>query len=204
MKKSYVNIAIVIVFISLLISLYIQNNINSRLKENNLLLVNNNKTLFQESLQIKDQANLYKLTIDQLQFMNDSINTKISNVIKENKIKSKQINQLQYQLTQVSKTDTIEIKDTIFVEDFALDTTITNTGYKLNLKLQYPNKIIVNPVFTNEQVIIFSNKKETVNTPNKFFLFRWFQKKHTVVEIKIINSNPYMDIKEKRFIEIIK
>ena len=204
MKKSYVNIAIVIVFISLLISLYIQNNINSRLKENNLLLVNNNKTLFQESLQIKDYANLYKLTIDQLQFMNDSINNKINNVIKENKIKSKQINQLQYQLTQVSKTDTIEIKDTIFVEDFVLDTTITNTGYTLNLKLQYPNKIIVNPTFTNEQITIFSNKRETINPPNKFFLFRLFQKKHTIVEVKIINSNPYIDVKEKRFIEVIK
>ena len=202
--KKYINITVATILISLLLISYFQYKHIIKLRESNSIFSNNNKALFQESLQIKDQANLYKITIDQLEDMNDSINTKISNVIKENKIKSKYINQLQYINSQISKIDTVELKDTIFVEDFVLDTTITNTGYKLNLKLQYPNKIIVNPVFTNEQVIIFSNKKETVNTPNKFFLFRWFQKKHTIVEVKIINSNPYVDIKEKRFIEIIK
>lgn len=202
--KKYINITVATILISLLLISYFQYKHIIKLRESNSIFSNNNKALFQESLQIKDQANLYKITIDQLEYMNDSINTKISNVIKENKIKSKYINQLQYINSQISKIDTVELKDTIFVEDFVLDTTITNTGYKLNLKLQYPNKIIVNPVFTNEQVIIFSNKKETVNTPNKFFLFRWFQKKHTIVEVKIINSNPYVDIKEKRFIEIIK
>ena len=202
--KKYINITVATILISLLLISYFQYKNIIKLRESNSIFSNNNKALFQESLQIKDQANLYKITIDQLEDMNDSINTKISNVIKENKIKSKYINQLQYINSQISKIDTVELKDTIFVEDFVLDTTITNTGYKLNLKLQYPNKIIVNPVFTNEQVIIFSNKKETVNPPNKFFLFRWFQKKHTIVEIKIINSNPYVDIKEKRFIEIIK
>ena len=81
---------------------------------------------------------------------------------------------------------------------------LVNPGYTLNLKLEYPNKITTTPTFINEQYILFSYKKETVNPPKKFFLLRWFQKKHTVVIVNIINTNKYSNIESRRFVEIIK
>lgn len=48
------------------------------------------------------------------------------------------------------------------------------------------------------------SKKETIDPPKKFFLCRWFQKKQTILEVKIVEKSPYIEQKESRFIEIIK
>ena len=49
-----------------------------------------------------------------------------------------------------------------------------------------------------------NKKKETINPPKKFFLFRWFQRKHTILEVNMVEKNPYIENKNNRFIEIIK
>ena len=85
-----------------------------------------------------------------------------------------------------------------------MDTTIKDEWYQLNLGLRYPNTIITNPSFISEKYIVLNYKKETINPPKKCAIARWFQKKHKVVEVNIIEKNPYIENKQQKFIEIIK
>ena len=182
----------------------IQNNTIKKLEQSTTTAITNNKALFNENNALKDGIIMFKFTIDQLEYFNDSINHKLDSVTKDNKIKDKNLKQLQYQKTSTSKTDTVIVKDTIFRKDLKIDTTLIHPGYTLKLKLEYPNKIITTPTFINEQYTIIHLEKQTINPPKKLFLLRWFQKKHTVVTVDVYNTNEYVDIKEKRFIEIIK
>lgn len=45
------------------------------------------------------------------------------------------------------------------------------------------------PFLTNTQKLAIADKRETINPPKKFFLWRWFQKRHIVVKIVVRNSN---------------
>lgn len=202
--KQYKNIAILLLFGILVFVIFTQNNNIKSLQNDLSISTINNKAMFTENSSLKQKASQLQLTTEQFKYFNDSINKKLDSVIKDNKIKLKTIKQLQYINSTTSKTDTIIFRDTLFRKDLKIDTLLVHPGYTLNLKLEYPNKIVTTPSFTNEQYIIFSNKRETINPPKKFFLARWFQKKHTVVTIDVINTNKYSDVKEKRFIEIIK
>lgn len=199
--KNIISITLLGVVIGILIY---QNNQIKGYKEQISISTNNTKVLFIENKNLKNKTQQLQLTAQQFKYFNDSINKKLDSVIKDNKIKLKTIKQLQYINSTTSKTDTIIFRDTLFRKDLKIDTLLVHPGYTLNLKLEYPNKIVTTPQFTNEQYIIFSDKRETINPPKKFFLARWFQKKHTIVTIDVINTNKYSDVKEKRFIEIIK
>jgi hypothetical protein len=85
-----------------------------------------------------------------------------------------------------------------------MDTLIGDEWYTLRLGLKYPSMIAVKPEFKSKKHIVVSSKKETVNPPKKFFLFRWFQKKMTVVHIDVVERNPYVSDETTRYVEIIK
>jgi hypothetical protein len=76
--------------------------------------------------------------------------------------------------------------------------------YQLSLGLEYPSMITVKPYFKSEKHIVVSSKKETVNPPKKFFLFRWFQKKHVIIHVDVIEKNPYVSDENSRYVEIMK
>ena len=44
--------------------------------------------------------------------------------------------------------------------------------------------------------------RETVNPPCKTWIGRLFQKKHNVYNVTVIENNPYINIKENKFIII--
>lgn len=51
---------------------------------------------------------------------------------------------------------------------------------------------------------VVRSRKETVNPPKKLWLLRLFQKKHRVLNIKVIEKNPYVENSESRYVEIAK
>lgn len=145
-----------------------------------------------------------KLTVEQLNYFNDSIIKKMKVVQKELGIKDKRLQQLQYEASHAQKNDTITLTDTIFRNDFSLDTIVGDKWFKTNLHLKFPSIIALSPEIELERYIFINGKRETVNPPKKFFLFRWFQKKHTVVEVNVREMNPYVKNKTQRFIQIIE
>ena len=174
------------------------------LKKEVYTLRNNQKAFIAENSSLKDESRAFKFTIEQLNYYNDSILQKMDDVRKELKIKDKNIKQLQYLLSVSTKKDTVLFTDTIFRDkSLVLDTIIGDKWYNIRLGLKYPNLIYTEPTFTSEKYIIVNKKKETVNPPKKFFLFRWFQRKHWVMEVHIKEKNPYIKEIDNKFVEII-
>ena len=204
MVKKYIRIGIVILVSLLAISTYTLYTNNQKLKEEISISMSNQKAFIAENSSLKEENRVFKFTIEQLNHYNDSILQKMNDVRKELKIKDKNLKQMQYLLSVSTKKDTVLFTDTVFRDkSLALDTIIGDKWYNIRLGLKYPNLIYTEPTFTSEKYIIVNKKKETVNPPKKFFLFRWFQRKHWVMEVHIKENNPYIKEIDNKFVEII-
>lgn len=153
----------------------------------------------------KDKSVAFQLTIAQLKHSNDSIFQELNDVRKELKIKDSKLKSLQYISSNFVKSDTIILKDTIFKDKgIDIDTLLSDEWYSVRVGLRYPSSVIVTPRFRSEKNVIVSTKRETVNPPKRFFLFRWFQKKHTVLHVNVVEKNPYIVNQDNRYVEVVK
>lgn len=178
MVKGYIRIGIVILISLLTVSTYTLYNRNQDLKEEISVSMTNQKAFIAENSSLKEENRAFKFTVEQLNYYNDSILQKMNDVRKELSIKDKNLKQTQYLSSVSTKKDTIIFRDTLFREPtLDIDTLVGDKWYNIRLGLKYPNLIYTKPTFTSEKYIIVNKKKETINPPKKFFLFRWFQKK---------------------------
>ena len=158
----------------------------------------------QSNAGLEGEIREYKMTMDDLRASRDSIDIRLAEVVDELKIKDKKIEYLQYQVKVAHKTDTIQIPDTIFVPEAHVDTLIGDKWYNLRLRLDYPSTIVASPTFNSEQYVVINSKKEYNKKPSKIFFIRWFQRKHTTVEVNVEEKSPYITNKENKFIKILK
>ena len=63
--------------------------------------------------------------------------------------------------------------------------------------------VVANYSFRNESLVTTYLKKETIKPPHKCTLIRLFQKKHKIIHVEVHEQNPYCEIKEQKFINII-
>jgi len=166
----------------------------------------NNLTAYQlENSKLSDVNRVYKMTISELEYSQDSLFKAMDSVRRILKIKDKNLNQIQYIKYEVRVTDTLELVDTIFIKpSFYMDTTLSDKWHSTRIIMKYPSYIMVEPSLESDKYVIFSFKKETVKPPKKFFLFRWFQKKQKVVNVDVVETNPYVTNKAQRFMEVVK
>lgn len=199
-------VLIIILTISLLIIGYIfLINYNIKLKSNYNTAVINNKAFISQLDKSQKEKIVFQTTIEQLHLFNDSITEKLLETQKQLKIKDKEIKQLAYISSAIEKTDTIIFRDTIFKDkSIKIDTTIGDKWVTNNLHLQYPNTISIDTKVNSEKNVLIYAKKETVNPPKKFFLFRLFQKKHTIIKAIVNEENPYIINENNTFYQIIK
>ncbi len=188
---------LIIVILILVIALMSMGIIISKLS-NSLDIANNNiKSLQNNKIELLQ-------TVSQLKADTTKIGKEFNRILDSLDIKPKKVVEYKYLKSKSNKVDTIRLVDTIFVEDFCLDTLISKDDwYSLRINMSYPSNVIINPSFTSEKYIISHKKRETVNPPRKFFLFRWFQKKHTIIEIDIIEKNPYIKTEDYKYVEIL-
>ena len=205
MVKKYIRIGVIVLTSLLAVSTYILYNRNQDLKDEISVSMSNQKAFIAENSSLKEENRVFKFTVEQLNYYNDSILQKMNDVRKELRIKDDNLKQMQYLLSVSTKKDTVLFTDTIFRDkSLALDTIIGDKWYNIRLGLKYPFYIYTEPTFTSEKYIIVNKKKETVNPPKKFFLFRWFQRKHWVMEVHIKEKNPYIKETNNKFVEIIE
>ena len=203
--RKYIGIIALALILVLGVTTYVQYEKVNSLKTELSTSKSNEKAFIAENNGLKEENIAFKFTIDQLNDFNDSLTTKMNEVRRELKIKDKDLKQMQYLLSQAQKTDTIRFRDTLFIDKtLQLDTLIGDEWYNIRLGLKYPNLIATTPTFKSETYIVTSSKKETINPPKKCAIARWFQKKHKVVEVDIVEKNPYIENKQQRFIEIIE
>lgn len=200
----YIRLIIAVLFIGLIVSLSILGSQYKKLDNDYKIAVGNEKVLLQSNHALNKDLGVLQLRVDQLSYFNDSILVKLDSVRKALKIKDKDLQYLQYMYSTMEKKDSIVfVKDTIFRDMVHIDTTLTSKWYNLNLKLDYPNSVVVTPKIISEQYVIIHSKKETINPPKKCALARLFQKKHRVVRVEVKEENPYIIHKNSEFVKIL-
>lgn len=165
--------------------------------------INNVKAYAAENSGLIESNRVFKLSIEQMEYYNDSLMLEMKKIANDNGIKDRKIQALQYQLEHFAKKDTIILRDTIFRDpNFVLDTCIVDQWNKSCLHMEYPSVIALDNEYKNDKFITLNSHKEPVK-PRKWFLPRWFTRKHTVVEVLIIDKNPYVTTPQQRYIEVI-
>lgn len=203
--SKYIKILVLIIVGILSISTYILYQNNKSLESQLDISKSNEKAFAIENSGLKDQNRAFQFTVEQLEYFNDSLITKMNEVRKELKIKDDNLKQMQYLLSEAQKKDTVVFRDTIFRDPLVrVDTLLGDKWYQMKLGLRYPSTIITEPKFISEKYVIVDYRKETIDPPKKCFIARWFQKKHKIVEVNVVEKNPYIENKQQRFIEIVK
>ena len=203
--KSWLWTLLVVLIVGVISALSFQ---ASRIKDLNERLErseHNEWVLLNEKDSLRKASGVLYLTIEQLSEVNDSILKRMNEVREELKIKNKELQEMSYQLSEASKTDTLYLKDTIFRDpEFKLDSLISDRWYSMRLQMEYPSTVIVSPSFTSERYVNMSLRKEYVGTPKKCWIARIFQKKHKVMSVDVVEKNPYIKVKEQRYIKIVE
>lgn len=202
----YIYLGISILMVVLLVSIYAlfstKRSADKKWKE----AVENAKAYSELFSNSENKNRAFKLTIDQLRNSNDSIFKELNKARKELKVKDSKLKSLQYVSSNFSKVDTITLKgDTIFKDSHVnIDTLLFDDWYSVKVGLKYPSTVSIEPKFISIKYIVISAKKETVNPPKRFFLFRWFQKKQIRLNVDVVEKNPYVQNQDNRFVEIVK
>lgn len=203
--KSWIYIGVAVLILGMISVISLQSSRIDDLKEDLSISIANEKALFADNDSLSNRGRVLQLTVEQLNYINDSIIIKMNEVRKELKIKNKNIKELEYQLSEAKKTDTLIFRDTLFRNpEVKIDTTLRDKWYSLNLKLEYPSTVIASPKFISERYVVQSLRKETIKPPKKCWLGRLFQKKHKIIETVVIEKSPYIINKQEKYIKIIE
>lgn len=202
MIKKYIR-TIKLIFIIVFVFIISILTINNRKLRNSVSVYDNNfKALNLEKDSIDKAAIAYRFDIEQLEYINDSIIKDLNNTRKELQIKDNEILQMQSIKTEISSKDSIYIKDTIFRDSFIrIDTVVSDNWHTTKISLQ-PSKLIVETKYRSELQVFAKSSKEIIGTPKKCFVGRWFQKKHKVIRVDVMDKNPNAVITDKKFIII--
>lgn len=204
--KSYLYIGITLLGITSAIIISILLNQRSKTEKKWKDAVENTKAYSELFSNSENKNRAFKLTIDQLKNSNDSIFQELNEARKELKVKDSKLKSLQYVSSSFSKVDTITLKgDTVFKDpQLNIDTLLSDKWYSVKVGLKYPSTVTIEPKFLSIKYIVVSAKKETINPPKRFFLFRWFQKKQIRVNVDVVEKNPYVQNQDNRFVEIVR
>lgn len=201
--KLIIGLIIVAIIAGLGTTVAVMNNRIDKLNKDVAEATTNIKACELENSALKNNTIEFQYTIEQLNHSKDSLNQKINKLRKDLKIKDKDIQKLQYVLSENQKKDSIIVHDTLFIEKVKIDTTLSDDWSKLHLQLEFPNKVVTEYSFKNESLVTTYLKKETIKPPHKCIFIRWFQKKHKMIYVEVNEQNPYCEIKEQKFINII-
>lgn len=191
-----------ILVLSLLIACIILVMFNSNLRKDIGVYDNNFKALTLERDSIKKEAIAYKFSVEQLEYLNDSIIDNLNDMRVKLNIKENQLLQMQNIKTEVTIRDSVFFKDTVFKTSFVkIDTVISDDWYSLAISLD-KNKLNIETKYKSDLCVFAKNSREILGTPKKCAVGRWFQRKHNVIRVEVIDRNPYSVIKEQKFVII--
>lgn len=191
-----------ILVLSLLIACIILIMFNSNLRKDIGVYDNNFKALTLERDSIKKEAIAYKFSVEQLEYLNDSIIDNLNDMRVKLNIKENQLLQMQNIKTEVTIRDSVFFKDTVFKTSFVkIDTVISDDWYSLAISLN-KNKLNIETKYKSDLCVFAKNSREILGTPKKCAVGRWFQRKHNVIRVEVIDRNPYSVIKEQKFVII--
>ena len=208
MKTEKILIALVIALsIMLCISIYIDRCRIAQNKSNEANL----KAYIALNDTLKSTNRMFEFKASQLNYLNDSLVNQMNTIRKNIGVKDKNLKGLGY------IKSTIMIHDTVFVnrirdgdKTLSIDTVINKKWYQIEIDYkgsrcsECKDTLIVSPKVSSEKYVVISTSKEYVDAPKKWWLQRIFQKKEEVVDVKVVETNPYIYSDHERFIKVIK
>ena len=199
------NIINTIIIIALLVGVIILQSIRLNKQKNEYnVAIQNNKAYASQIDELSNEKKAFLLTIDQLCYMNDKSINELDSMRKELKIKDKQIMEMSKIREKIHITNTFNVTDTIFKEpNFTLDTCLGDKWYTNCLHLEYPNQISSELDINTDLNCFIHTKRETINPPCKTWIGRLFQRKHTVINVNVVENNPHSNVKEVKFVKIL-
>jgi len=208
MKIEKILIAIVIALAILLcISIYIDRCRIAQNKSNEANL----KAYIALNDTLRSTNRMFEFKASQLNYINDSLVNQMNTIRKNIGAKDKNLKGLGY------IKSTVRIHDTVFVnrirdgdKPLSIDTVINKKWYQIEIDYkgsrcsECKDTLIVSPKVSSEKYVVISTSKEYVDAPKKWWLQRIFQKKEEVVDVKVVETNPYIYSDHERFIKVIK
>lgn len=166
--------------------------------------IQNNKAYESQLNVIQDENKIFQFTIEQLEILNDKSIKELDSIRKELGIKDKKLQQMGKIKEKIYIVDSIVVHDTIFNNpDFVLDTCLGDEWYQNCLHMAYPNDISSQIDINTDLNCFIHTTRETINPPCKTWLGRLFQRKHTVINVNVVENNPHSNVKEVKFIKIL-
>lgn len=203
--KTYLQIGGIVIVLGMVLTIVYYLNETAKYKELYNKELTNVKAYQSENNDLKNQSIAHIMTIDQLIASKDSTDIALKEALKKLNIKPKNVVSAGSVTSNIEKRDSIVfIHDTLFQSKVNIDTIIGDKWYKAQVGLHYPSRIDLAVSMQSVKHIIVHNRKETVNPPKKFWLFRIFQKKHIIQEVIVDEENPYIEAGSQRFINVIK
>ena len=160
---------------------------------------------------LKSTNRMFEFKTSQLNYINDSLVNQMNTIRKNIGVKDKNLKGLGY------IKSTVRIHDTVFVnrirdgdKPLSIDTVINKKWYQIEIDYkggrcsECKDTLIVSPKVSSEKYVVISTSKEYVDAPKKWWLQRIFQKKEEVVDVKVVETNPYIYSDHERFIKVIK
>ena len=208
MKTEKILIALVIALsIMLCISIYIDRCRIAQNKSNEANL----KAYIALNDTLKSTNRMFEFKTSQLNYINDSLVNQMNTIRKNIGVKDKNLKGLGY------IKSTVRIHDTVLVnrirdgdKTLSIDTEINKKWYQIEIDYkgsrcsECKDTRIVSPKVSSEKYVVISTSKEYVDAPKKWWLQRIFQKKEEVVDVKVVETNPYIYSDHERFIKVIK
>lgn len=145
---------------------------------------------------LHSQSIQYGNTIAALKASKDSIDKAFVKMVADYEIKIKDLSQAGQVTSTTSYTPT-KIKYVASVRDTTYD--LSKRPFIIDEIHIKDDSLSQNLQIFNTQNLLWHTKRETIDPPKKFFLFRWFQKKHDVTYVDIINDNPYIKTTGQNF-----
>jgi hypothetical protein len=160
---------------------------------------------------LRSTNRMFEFKASQLNYLNDSLVNQMNTIRKNIGVKDKNLKGLGY------VKSTILIHDTVLVnrirdgdKTLSIDTVINKKWYQIEIDYkgsrcsECKDTLIVSPKISSEKYVVISTSKEYVDAPKKWWLQRIFQKKEEVVDVKVVETNPYIYSDHERFIKVIK
>ena len=143
------------------------------------------------------------MTVRELAASRDRLTMRIDSLRQALGVKRRNMQAAYVRTETLERTDTLRLSDTLFVGTAMVDTTIADQWYTLRMTLLFPDIVTVTPSFRNELGVVVSRRRETIEPPRRFFLFRLFQKKHDVIVVDVTDGSPYCDVVSQRFVKVM-
>ena len=202
MKNLLTKIVYIILGVLLLFSILLLLR-NSNLQHQVYEQDNTIKSLVLEKQESHNSILAYKLNIESLKYLNDSVINKLDSLRTQLNIKDKQLLQLQNIKNEIKTKDSIVFRDTIFRDTLIkLDTTLSNQWYTVKVNMLYPNTLKLEASYKSDISVVAYSNKEILGVPKKCFIGRIFQKKYKTIRVEVVDNNPYSEIKNSKFVII--